>query len=35
MLVNTLISVGVGIAIGLSPLRSSTLAKVLINLTGG
>jgi len=31
----TLISIGIGIAIGLSPLRNSALAKILITITGG
>jgi hypothetical protein len=31
----TLISVGIGIAIGLSPLRNSSLAKILIIIIGG
>jgi hypothetical protein len=35
MIIKILVSVGVGVAIGLSPLRDSGLAKVLITLTGG
>jgi len=35
MLAKTIISVGIGIAIGLSPLRDSSLAKILITITGG
>ena len=31
----TLISIGIGIVIGLSPLRNSSLAKLLITVTGG
>ena len=34
-MVKVLVSVSVGVAIGLSPLRNSGLAKVLITLTGG
>ena len=34
MLSKTLISITRGVAIGLSPLRDSQLAKVLITLTG-
>ena len=30
-----LISIGVGIAIGISPLRNSSLVKILIAITGG
>ncbi len=30
-----LLSIGIGIAIGLSPLRNSSLAKILITITGG
>ena len=29
------ISIGLGIVIGLSPLRDSRLAKIIITLTGG
>lgn len=35
MVKNTLISVAIGVAIGLSPLRNSSLAKAIITLTGG
>ena len=35
MLTKTLISIGIGVAIGLSPLRNSSLAKILIAITGG
>ena len=35
MLTKTLISIGIGAAIGLSPLRNSLLAKILITITGG
>jgi hypothetical protein len=35
MVTKTLISVAIGIAIGLSPLRNSLLAKILITITGG
>jgi len=35
MLTKTLISIGIGVAIGLSPLRDSSLAKILITITGG
>ena len=35
MLTKTLISIGIGVAIGLSPLRNSSLAKFLIAITGG
>ena len=35
MVSKTLISIGIGIAIGLSPLRNSQLAKILITITGG
>jgi len=35
MIIKILVSVGVGVAIGLSPLRDFGLAKVLITLTGG
>lgn len=31
----TFISIGVGIAIGLSPLRNSQVAKILITITEG
>lgn len=31
----TLISIGIGVAIGLSPLRDSKLARIIITLTGG
>ena len=30
----TLISIGIGVVIGLSPLRNSNLASIIINLTG-
>ena len=35
MLTKTLISIGIGVVIGLSPLRDSSLAKILITITGG
>lgn len=35
MFTKTIISIGIGIAIGLSPLRDSSLAKILITITGG
>lgn len=35
VVVKTFISIGIGVAIGLSPLRDSKLATILINLTGG
>lgn len=35
MLRKTLISVGIGILIGISPLRNSALANILIMITGG
>ena len=35
MISKTLISVGMGVAIGLSALRDSHLAKILITITGG
>ena len=35
MVSKTLISIGIGIAIGLSTLRNSQLAKILITITGG
>lgn len=35
MVSKTLISIGIGIAIGLSPLRNSQLAKIVITVTGG
>ena len=35
MLIKSLIAVGIGIAIGCSPLRNSKLAKILIAITGG
>lgn len=35
MVIKILVSVGVGVAIGLSPLRDSGLVKVLLALTGG
>lgn len=31
----TLISIGIGVLIGLSPLRNSKLAEVIITITGG
>ena len=34
MLTKTLISIGIGVVIGLSPLRNSSLAKILITITG-
>lgn len=35
MATKTLLSIGTGIAIGLSPLRNSALAKILITIIGG
>jgi hypothetical protein len=35
MVTKTLISIGIGVIIGLSPLRNSALAKLLITITGG
>ena len=35
MLTKTLISIGIGVIIGLSPLKNSSLAKILITITGG
>lgn len=35
MIYKTLISIGIGVAIGLSPLRNSSLATFLINISGG
>jgi hypothetical protein len=35
MISKTLISIGIGVAIGLSPLRNSQLAKITITITGG
>lgn len=35
MLTKTIISIGIGVTIGLSPLRNSALAKILITITGG
>lgn len=35
MLKKTLIAVGIGVAIGVSPLRNSSLANFLIAITGG
>lgn len=35
MLIKSLISIAIGIAIGLSPLRNSSLAKIWIVITGG
>jgi len=35
MLKKTLLSIEIGIAIGLSPLRDSKLAKILLLITGG
>lgn len=35
MITKTLLSIGIDIAIGLSPLRNSSLAKILIAITGG
>ena len=35
MITKTLLSIGIGIAIGLSPLRNSSLTKLLITITGG
>jgi hypothetical protein len=34
-MIKIIISVGIGLAIGLSPLRNSWLAKALITFTGG
>jgi len=34
-MIKILVSVGVGVAIGLSPLRDSWLANALITFTGG
>lgn len=34
-LTKTLISIGIGVSIGLSSLRNSSLAKILITITGG
>lgn len=31
----TLISIGIGVAIGLSPFRNSRLAEFIITITGG
>jgi hypothetical protein len=35
MITKTLISIGIGVLIGISPLRDSTLAKIIITITGG
>jgi hypothetical protein len=35
MVSKTLISIAIGVAIGLSPLRNSQLAKIWITITGG
>ena len=35
MTTKTLISIGIGVVIGLSPLRNSSLAKLIITITGG
>lgn len=35
MVPKTLISIGIGVLIGISPLRNSTLAKIIITITGG
>jgi len=35
MFTKTVISIGIGIAIGLSPLSDSSLARILITITGG
>jgi hypothetical protein len=35
MLTKTLISIGVGVVIGLSPLRNSSLANLIITIIGG
>ena len=35
MVSKTLISIGIGVIIGLTPLRNSALAKFLITITGG
>ena len=35
MLKKTIVSIAIGVAIGLSPLRSSALANFLIAITGG
>jgi len=34
-LTKTAISIGLGVLIGLSPLRDSRLAKIIITITGG
>jgi len=35
VVIKTLISIDIDVAIGLSPLRNSSLAKILIAITGG
>ena len=35
MVTKLLISIGIGVVIGVSPLRNSSLAKLLIAITGG
>lgn len=35
MITKTLISIGIGVLIGISPLRDSILAKIRITITGG
>lgn len=35
MLTKTLISIGLGAAIAMSPLRNSSLVNILITITGG
>ena len=35
MLKKTLITIGIGMAIAISPLRDSSLAKILIAIAGG
>jgi hypothetical protein len=35
MLTKTILSIGIGVVIGLSPLRNSSLANILIVITGG
>ena len=35
MITKTIISIGIGVAIAISPYRDSALAKILIAITGG
>ena len=35
MLIKTFLSIGIGVAVAVSPLRDSSLVKLLIILTGG